>query len=441
MKRILLFGVIMTLASPLTAQYSVSGGSGAPLRAEDDTRNRLEVYLLNGLSGVRIGFTSSNPGTHQWYRYKESGNNAVPISSVQEGNKSYITDVQDGYGYFVGLPTEELPHYVWIIDYSRYVPRFFNLEAAEEEDKCTFLKILADVEAEPLIYYLPSGYRTYLERTYHLQYNTRVWAEDIKQFIPKEINMEQRGLISEIPIDAPLSDTYFTLTGDQFAEHFGIPQAIRSDEYRAIAVEAHGIAETNKEHADNEKHHTGDALGGSAPIEYTFTAYANDPVAAFYIWKILRQDSTTNQMITIVRYTDKILQYNFDQDGFYRVELEVIDGQSVCVDTTQFFNVMIDNTAVKIPNAFSPGSSIGVNDELKISFTSIITFRASVYNRWGNLLFQWNDPAKGWDGRVNGKFVPTGVYYVIVEYKDSNGKNRTISRAVNVLRAKNLIRE
>jgi len=117
--------------------------------------------------------------------------------------------------------------------------------------------------------------------------------------------------------------------------------------------------------------------------------------------------------------------------------LEVIDRQSVCVDTTHFFDVIIDNTVIKIPNAFSPGSSIGVNDELKISFTSVVTFKASVYNRWGNLLYQWSDRTKGWDGRVNGKFVPTGVYYVIVEYKDSTGRNRTMSRAVNVLRANN----
>ena len=443
MKRALLFLIATGLFSSLSAQYTVSGGSGAPLQAVNNTQNRLEVYLLNGLSGAGIRFTSSNPGTHQWYRYRENGNNAVPVSSVQEENSSYITDIQDGYGYFVGSPTEVLPHYVWIIDYSKYVPRFFNLWASEEEeDRCTDLKINADVEAEPLIYYFPSGAPGNLIRTYHLHYDTQVWSEENRQFLPKEIDIEWSGLISERVIDAPLQNTYFTLTGDQFAGHFDNPQAIRSDEYRAIAVEAHGIAETSKEHADNEMHHAGDALGGSAPVEYTFTAYANEPVAALYIWKILQQDSITGEMTTIVRYTDKFLRYNFEREGIYRIELEV-DGQSVCptcsvcVDTTQFFNLMIDNTVIKIPNAFSPGSSLGINDELRIAFTSIVSFKASIYNSWGNLLFQWNDPAKGWDGRVNGKFVPTGVYYVIVEYKDSAGRNRTASKAVNVLRARN----
>jgi len=437
MKRSLLFLVWVSLFSSLAAQYSVSGGNGIPLRAVNDTQNRLEVYLLNKLSGAQISFTSSNTGTHQWYRYKDNANDAVPVSSVQNGNTSYITDVQDGYGYFVGLPTEELPHYVWIIDYSRHVPHFFNLQASEEEDKCTNLKILADVEAEPLTYYLPVGAPVDLTRIYHLQYNTQVWTDNSKQFTPEKENMELHGLISEIVIPAPLEDTYFTLTGDNFAEYFGMQQTINSTAYKAIAVEAHYTAETDKEHADNEIHHAGDVLGGSAPIEYTFTAYANEPVAALYIWKISQQDSLTGDLTAKVRYTDKILRYNFDQNGNYVVALEVSDAQSICVDTTQVFNILIDNTVIKIPNAFSPGSSIGVNDELKIAFTSLITFKASIYNRWGNLLFQWNDPSKGWDGRVNGKFVPTGVYYVIVEYKDSLGRNRTASRAVNLLRGKN----
>ena len=437
MKRSILFLILMNLFSSLAAQYSVSGGNGIPLQAEDNTPYRLKVFLLNGLSGVQISFTSSNAGTHQWYRYKDNANNAVPVSSTQNGNTSTITDVQDGYGYFVGLPTEALPNYVWIIDYSRYVPHFFSLQTSEEADKCTNLKILADVEAEPLTYYLPTGAPATLTRTYHLQYNTQAWTDGAKQFTPKTVNMELHGLISEIVVPAPLADTNFTLTGDQFAENFGMQQTIRSNDYKAIAVEAHGVVETTKEHAANELHNSSDILGGSAPIEYTFTAYANEPVAAFYIWKVIQQDSITGALTTLVRYTDKVLRYNFERDGNYFVNLEVSDGQSICVDTTQTFNVMIESTVIKIPNAFSPGSSIGVNDELRVSFSSVITFKASVYNRWGNLLFQWNDPAKGWDGRVNGKFVPTGAYYVIVEYKDSSGKTRTMSRAVNVLREKN----
>jgi len=437
MKRSIVFLILINLFSSLAAEYSVIGGNGLPLLAKDDSRNRLKIYLLNGLSGVRISYTSSDADSHQWYRYQTNANNAVPVPSVQNGNTSYITDVQDGYGYFVGLPTEPLPHYIWIIDYSRYIPQFFSIKAVEDVDKCDYLTIVADMEAEPLIYYMPSGAPDNLLRTYNLLYNTQEWDENARQFIHVEKNIQTEGFFSEEVIDAPLADTHFTLTGDKFAEHFGFKQTIRSDLYKAIAVRAVGIAETTKEHADNELQNTGDALGGSAPIEYTFSAYANEPVAAFYIWKISQLDSLTNEMNQIVRYTDKTLRYNFEKDGRYLVELEVIDGRSVCFFTTEPKEIIIESTVIKIPNAFSPGSSIGVNDELRISFSSVISFKASVYNKQGNLLFQWSDPAKGWDGRVHGKFVPTGVYYVLVEYKDSSGKSRSMSRAVNILRSIN----
>ncbi|GHT07404.1 hypothetical protein FACS189432_02650 [Bacteroidia bacterium] len=437
MKRSLLFLLFLYSAFSLFAQYSVTGGNGIPLLAENDTRNKLEVFLLNGLNGAQISFTSTESGAHQWYKYKEKAIEATPVPSVQNGNTSFITDVEDGCGYFVGSPVSSLTSFVWMIDYSRYLPRFFGLEIEEDEDKCKFLKLLADVEAEAIYYYVPTGARVNLQRNYHLSYNTQEWDEAARMFHPKTEILSQKGIISEIPIEhPPLENTAFTLTGDTFAEHFGIGQTIRTAEYQAIAIEAHYTFDTDKEHADNEVHHNRDALGGSAPIEYTFTAYANEPAAAFYIWKIQERDSLTDNLTTLVRYTDKVLRYNFEKEGTFIVQLEVIDRQSVCVDTTNTFSVFIDKTYIQIPNAFSPGSSVGVNDELRIAYTSITSFKASIYNRWGNLLYQWTDPAKGWDGRVNGKFVPTGAYFVIVEYTDAHGKKRSKSRDVNILRAK-----
>jgi len=442
MKRRLLFLIIINWFSPIAAQYySASGGNGVPLLA-DSSSNILEVYLFNGLSGAQISF-SSNQGTHQWYRYQQNGNNATPIGSVQNGNTSTIsgTDIQDGYGYFVGSPTDPQTHYVWVIDYSRHIPHFSDLQIEEDEYKCTSLRlsVTANANTGPFTYYLPTGAPKYLNRVFRLQYDSLYWEENSKQFALIEGNMKIAGPISEITVEPPpLTDTHFTLTGDQFAEYFGLQQSITSAEYRAVAVEAHYTAETNKVFSDNEIHNSGDALGGSAPIDYTFTAYANEPTAALYIWIISRLDSVTQTYNQIVRYPDKTLQYTFNNNGTYQVSLEVSDAQSVCVDTTQTFKIVIDNTVMKIPNVFTPGSSIGANDILKVSFSSVITFKASVFNRWGNLLYQWTDPSKGWDGRVSGKFAPTGVYYVIVEYKDSNGKNRTMSRAVNLLRANDI---
>jgi len=403
-----------------------------PLLAESDTRNRLEVYLLNGLSGSRI----SIPATVavQWYKYSESALDATPVSSSFDGYNSYITAVEDGFGYFIGEPTDPSTHFIWIIDYSRYLPTFFSIETQEEDDRCEFLKILADVEAEPLTYRLPNGAPVSLARTWRLLYQTLEWDSDLEQFVGIEKDLTLKGVIAEIIIEAPLKNTTFTLKGDDFASHFGIEETMITGEYNAVATEVHVKVTTDREYADNETHVSGDVLGGSAPIEYTFTVYANEPVASFFNWKMSKRDETTGEYVQFFRNEQRDLTYNFVESGDFRLLLEVIDRSLSCVDSTQVFNVIIGTSKMEIPNVFSPGSSPGINDELRVSYASITNFKASVFNRWGNLLYQWTDPAKGWDGRVEGRYVSSGTYYLIVEYRDSTGKNRTVSKAVNVLK-------
>jgi len=432
MKQLLVIISFLIISHSLAAQFVVSGGSGTPLLAENDSRNHIEVYLLNGLTDARISIPSSSP--LQWYKYDESALTATPVASQTEGDNSFITNLQDGYGYFIGEPADPSTNFVWIIDYSKYIPRFFGIETQEEEDKCEFLKILVDVEAEPLSYRLPSGAPATLTRTWRLLYQTMEWDDDLKQFMQIEKDITLKGIIAEIIIEAPLMNTAFTLKGDEFAEHFGTEQSIVSTEYGAVAVEVHVTAATDREYAENETHASGDILGGSAPVEYTFTVYANEPVATFFNWKMAKKDENTGEYVQFFRYEQKNLTYNFLESGDFKLSLEVSDRTLSCVDSTQIFNILIGTSKMEIPNVFSPGSSPGINDELRVSYASITNFKASVFNRWGNLLFRWTDPAKGWDGKVNGRYVPSGTYYVVVEYRDSTGKNRTASKAVNILK-------
>ena len=420
------------ISTSLLAQFAVKGGSGLPLLAEN---NGTEIYLLNGLANAEISFTANNEGDHQWYKYRENASEAVPVQFSQTGKTSTITDIADGYGYYVAPPSMA-PRYIWTIDYSRYISEFYTINIVEEDDRCEYLKITVEEMGEPLRYYTPSGAITSLQRTYHLQYNTLEWNDGDQFFADERKDIELRAL-GEIVVEAPLTNTDFTLTGDDFATHFGMSRIITSPVYEAIAIEVHGIAESRDQAGETEQYTSGDNIAGSAPLDITFTAYANEPVAVFYIWKISKIDEKTGEQNTIVRYTEKELQYNFSESGQFLVELEVMDRQSTCVETTQNFRITIGETEIEVPNFFSPGSTIGSNDEFKISYKSIISFKCSIFNRWGNLLYHWTDPAKGWDGRVNGKFVPTGVYYYIIEYKGADGKTRTKSGDINILRSKN----
>jgi gliding motility-associated-like protein len=48
-------------------------------------------------------------------------------------------------------------------------------------------------------------------------------------------------------------------------------------------------------------------------------------------------------------------------------------------------------------------------------------FELNVYSRWGENIFSSTSVDETWDGRINGKLVPAGVYAVHVRYLDGAG--------------------
>lgn len=75
--------------------------------------------------------------------------------------------------------------------------------------------------------------------------------------------------------------------------------------------------------------------------------------------------------------------------------------QYVLVNTTHAFS---------IPNVFTPNGD-GINDVFFITSTELTDFRLFIVNRWGEVIFETNDPNQGWDGTSNGKKCSDGVYF------------------------------
>ena len=71
----------------------------------------------------------------------------------------------------------------------------------------------------------------------------------------------------------------------------------------------------------------------------------------------------------------------------------------------------------EIPNVFSPDGD-GINEILyPFPYQSIEKIDLKIFNRWGQLIFQTNDPVINWDGKIekSDKLVATGVYYYICD--------------------------
>ncbi|CAN5889755.1 hypothetical protein BH24BAC1_BH24BAC1_39070 [soil metagenome] len=88
---------------------------------------------------------------------------------------------------------------------------------------------------------------------------------------------------------------------------------------------------------------------------------------------------------------------------------------------------------VYLPNAFTPNGD-GLNDRFEAKGRFVASFRMVIYNRWGQVVFQSNDPKLGWDGRVNGQEAPVGTYAYSLEAADRNGRTFSRKGTVSLLR-------
>lgn len=438
-------GVVLSLwlmALTLQAQYTVTGGKGAPLLVNDDTSNRLQIYMVYGASDVQISYSSTSASTpHQWYRYKKKALEAEKVPSVQNGTSSTLVNPEEGYGYFVEEPNLTARRYMWLIDYSKYAFDIQSLQVAEGSDPCSGLRLDGAAHMPQMTYYTPTGQITNVKRECEANYLTLEWSEDNKSFSQiQETTVETLTRINDgnafyISLPAPLCDTDITLKGDLFARHFGVEKSKSIDEYQAIAVEVHADTtlvvdfEPDNMASGNE--------GLSAPATMRFTAYANEPVAAVYMWKIYKKGDEKNPLI---EFTGDEVEYTFRDAGDYEATVEVGDRTSQCTGMPENapFTLKISVSALDVPNVFSPGTTPGINDEFKVAYKSLVRFKGWIFNRWGAEMFHWTNPAQGWDGKKGGKYVSPGVYFYIIEAEGSDGIKYKKKGDINILRPKTI---
>lgn len=96
------------------------------------------------------------------------------------------------------------------------------------------------------------------------------------------------------------------------------------------------------------------------------------------------------------------------------------------------------------PNAFTPatngsnGGSYEVNDPSNEVFHPVFTgvkeYNLRIFNRWGELLYTSDDIHVGWDGYVNGKLSPMGVYVYKAEAVCETGREVTKTGDVTLFR-------
>lgn len=205
------------------------------------------------------------------------------------------------------------------------------------------------------------------------------------------------------------------------------------DEIPTISPTATYVTDEGEEENSN--------MSGNAPLVGRFQANPQNvgEYSANYEWRFTIDGESTPYL---TRYEENT-EYTFTKAGTHNIVVYAtfINGNDTIAYTQKYWDeigpmrVTISESKLEMPNAFSPNGD-GINDiyKAKDGYQSIIEFHAYIFNRWGQKLYEWDDPAGGWDGKYNGKDVKQGVYFVLVKAKGADGRTFNIRRDVNLLR-------
>lgn len=114
-------------------------------------------------------------------------------------------------------------------------------------------------------------------------------------------------------------------------------------------------------------------------------------------------------------------------------------------------DIYIDNCELLLPQGFSPNND-GINDDLLINLPFTKEAKLTVFNRWGNILFEQSSTTQGtnvkyplslqlnWDGKAQkgimiekGKIVPSGTYFYLIEATHNDGSKKVYKEFVQVV--------
>jgi gliding motility-associated-like protein len=160
----------------------------------------------------------------------------------------------------------------------------------------------------------------------------------------------------------------------------------------------------------------------NAPIVFTNEA-SKDAVAFKWLFGDGSSESKTTRDTAVHQY---------NSTGTYNACLVSINPNG-CPDTACQPVQAIVNPLLDVPNAFTPGR-FGENGIVKVVGFGITHLVFRIYNRWGQLVFESDDAATGWDGTFKGVVQPMDVYAYTLEAEFSDGTRTNKKGSITLIR-------
>ncbi len=421
---------------------SFSGNSLKVLEETPEKSTGLEkIYVLYSVQGVTASYTSSSGNRINWLQYGNlGGGHAEEVAATQDGNTSTLSTLEGDKGYIV--EDGERRYCFWITD---YLPHRLKLQSAapSAEQECGVTIINVTGTGEPIKYFTVNGMQKTLDQEITIDYTTQEWKDSSNQGnfydVPAQKKFESFQEAYRLSPPNYCAST-FKISGDKFLKAWNWEESVETVTVKPVSVDARTFAIQHSSYSDDSSSSStagsnqigsgdGDGLGGSAPCDISFQAYVTDGVI-HNEWQLTRDPEFEE---IDFRFTTQDLDYTFLEEGTHYVRYIGSNDDGSCEYISDTYEVSIGESILKIPNAFSPNGD-GVNDEWKVSYRSLQTFQCSIFDRQGHQVCHLTSPDQGWDGKVHGKTVESGVFFYVIEATGTDGKKYKKSGDINIVK-------
>ncbi|MBW6501430.1 MAG: gliding motility-associated C-terminal domain-containing protein [Bacteroidales bacterium] len=375
---------------PLTAvaQLTAPGSNAVRFTSyPSDPGVRDPVFIYCNPTGTRLGTLNAvSPGgtapyNFTWYKWSDATGSFSQLIKTETGVMSSSANNLDEGGYRVNIAGGG--GYTAILTGWIFLDKPYAL-AALMNRTCDYVALSGKVAVDTFYYRDPSG-----GNQVRLPNGVRFrWSSDPPSSIPfPEIEL------NPLTFSPPLVDVTYKLQATDSLTCVSESSFF----YESMHVKADFSVSPER---------------GDAPLEVTFT---DKSVRAFkYRWEF--GDDTVSLL-------DNPGQHIYYTPGEYTVKL-TIESELHCIDSMRFSKIVVNPSALQIPNVFTPDGD-GLNDNFVVASQSLRYINVDIYSRSGLKVYSFDGQGDrlrewtGWDGNVNNSSIKAapGIYFYIIKAK------------------------